>query len=38
MQTDYSIAALCVTLNVTRSDYHAWASRGPGVRAQANAQ
>jgi len=28
---------LCGTLNVTRSGYHAWASREPGVRAQANA-
>jgi putative transposase len=37
MQTEYSIAELCGTLNVTRSGYHAWASREPGVRAQANA-
>jgi putative transposase len=37
MQSEYSIAALCGTLNVTRSGYHAWADRGPGVRAQANA-
>jgi len=37
MQTEYSIAELCGTLNVTRSGYHAWASRAPGVRAQANA-
>jgi putative transposase len=37
MQTEYSIAELCGTLNVTRSGYHAWASREPGFRAQANA-
>jgi putative transposase len=37
MQSEYSIAALCGTLNVTRSGYHAWAERNPGVRAQANA-
>jgi transposase InsO family protein len=37
MQTEYAIAALCGTLNVTRSGYHAWASRASGVRAQANA-
>jgi putative transposase len=37
MQTEYSIAELCGTLNVTRSGYHAWAGREPGVRAQANA-
>jgi putative transposase len=38
MQTEYSIAELCGTLNVTRSGYHAWAGREPGVRAQANAK
>jgi len=37
MQTEYSIAALCGTLAVTRSGCHAWASREPGMRAQANA-
>src|SRR5208282_4462833 len=37
MQTEYSIAELCGTLKVTRSGYHAWAGREPGVRAQANA-
>jgi putative transposase len=37
MQPEYPIDQLCVTLNVTRSGYHAWASREPGVRAQANA-
>jgi hypothetical protein len=37
MQREYSIAELCGTLNVTRSGYHAWTGRGPGVRAQANA-
>jgi len=36
MQTDYSIDQLCQTLNVTRSGYHAWISRQPGPRAQAN--
>ena len=38
MQTEYAIAELCGTLRVTRSGYHAWARREPGVRAQANAQ
>jgi len=37
MQREYSIAELCGTLNVTRSGYHAWTGREPGVRAQANA-
>ena len=36
MQADYSIDQLCQTLNVTRSGYHAWISRQPGKRAQAN--
>lgn len=37
MQAEYPIEQLCATLAVTRSGYHAWASREPGVRAQANA-
>ena len=37
MQTEYPIAELCGTLNVTRSGYPAWASREPGERARANA-
>ena len=37
MHAEYSIDQLCATLAVTRSGYHAWASREPGVRAQANA-
>jgi len=37
MNPEYPIADLCVALNVTRSGYHAWASRRPGGRAQANA-
>jgi putative transposase len=37
MQPEYSIAELCAALRVTRSGYHAWAAREPGVRAQANA-
>ena len=36
MQHEYSIAELCATLNVTRSGYHAWVERAPGVRAQAD--
>ena len=37
MHPEYAIDQLCATLAVTRSGYHAWASREPGVRAQANA-
>ena len=37
MQPEHSVAELCATLNVTHSGYHAWASRAPGKRAQANA-
>jgi putative transposase len=37
MHAEYPIDQLCATLAVTRSGYHAWASREPGVRAQANA-
>ena len=38
MPTEYSIAELGGTLNVTRSGYPAWAGREPGARARANAQ
>lgn len=38
MQTEYSIARLCGTLNVTRSGYHAWSSRTPSVRDQDDAK
>lgn len=34
MQDEYSITELCDALGVTRSGYHAWASRQPGPRAQ----
>lgn len=37
MQEEHSIAALCDTLAVSRSGYHAWATRAPGPRAQADA-
>jgi transposase InsO family protein len=37
MQPEYAIDQLCATLAVTRSGYHAWVSREPGIRAQANA-
>lgn len=37
MQNEYSIADLCLALQVTRSGYHAWAARAPGPRAQADA-
>ena len=37
MNTEYPIADLCAALKVTRSGYHAWAGRQPGVRAQASA-
>jgi len=37
MHAEYPIDQLCATLAVTRSGYHAWVSRAPGVRAQANA-
>ncbi len=37
MQEEHSIAALCDALAVSRSGYHAWAARTPGLRAQANA-
>src|SRR5437867_13345674 len=37
MNPEYPIADLCAALAVTRSGYHAWASRRPGRRAQADA-
>jgi putative transposase len=37
MSADYSLSQLCETLAVSRSGYHAWASRPPGPRAQADA-
>jgi putative transposase len=37
MTPEYPIANLCQALAVTRSGYHAWATRRPGPRAQANA-
>jgi transposase InsO family protein len=37
MNTDYSIAQLCETLDVSRNGYHAWLVREPGPRAQADA-
>ena len=37
MHAEYPIDQLCAPLAVTRSGYHAWASRQPGPRAQANA-
>lgn len=37
MQADYSLNQLCDTLAVSRSGYHAWASRLPGPRARADA-
>lgn len=37
MSTDYSLSLLCEVLAVSRSGYHAWASRLPGPRAQVDA-
>ena len=37
MSAGHSIALLCDTLAVTRSGYHAWRTRAPGPRAQADA-
>jgi len=37
MSAEYSIADLCMALQVTRSGYHAWATGPTGPRAQANA-
>lgn len=35
---EYPVNRLCATLDVSRSGYHAWATRAPGPRAQANAE
>jgi transposase InsO family protein len=37
MSNEYPVADLCAALKVARSGYHAWASRPPGPRAQADA-
>lgn len=37
MQEEHSIADLCAALGVSRSGYHAWVTREPGPRAQADA-
>jgi len=37
MKTDYAISELCEALAVSRSGFHDWEQRTPGVRAQANA-
>jgi putative transposase len=37
MSVDYPLSRLCDALAVSRSGYHAWASRPPGPRAQADA-
>ena len=37
MQEEHSIADLCAALGVSRSGYHAWVTRTPGPRAQADA-
>lgn len=38
MSEDYHISELCEAFDVSRSGYHAWASREPSARAQADAQ
>jgi transposase InsO family protein len=38
LQEDHSLTDLCDALAVSRSGYHAWATREPGPRAQANAR
>jgi putative transposase len=38
MSDEYSIAALCEALGVTRSGYHGWVTRRPGPRVQADAE
>jgi transposase InsO family protein len=38
MSGEHTIEALCETLEVSRSGYYAWRSRGPGPRAQASAK
>jgi len=37
MSAEYSIHQLCAAFGVSRSGYQAWARRGPGLRAQADA-
>jgi transposase InsO family protein len=37
MSADHPSATLCAVLQVSRSGYHAWRARPPGLRAQANA-
>ena len=36
MRDQYTISELCTALKVSRSGYHAWKTRKPGPRAQAN--
>jgi len=38
MSPDYSLSELCEALDVSRSGYHAWISRQPCARSQADAQ
>jgi len=38
MSADYSISELCEAFELSRSGYHAWATRQPSARAQADAQ
>lgn len=38
MSGEHAIEALCETLEVSRSGYYAWRSRGPGPRAKASAK
>jgi len=38
MSGEHTVEALCETLEVSRSGYYAWRSRGPGPRAQASAK
>lgn len=38
MSTDYSPSELCAAFDASRSGYHAWASRQPFARVQADAQ
>jgi putative transposase len=38
MKSDYDLTLLCTTLEVSRSGYHAWRTRKPSARQQANAR
>lgn len=38
LSCEYPVNRLCATLDVSRSGYHAWVTRAPGPRAQANAE